>query len=43
MAAQRGSSGKETVVPMTAAAEQKSEPEKILAKLNWVHRRVSLY
>jgi acetyl-CoA decarbonylase/synthase complex subunit delta len=30
-------------VPMTAAAEQKSENQKILEKLNWVHRRVKLY
>ncbi len=43
MAAQRTGSSKEAVIPMTAAAEQKSEPEKILAKLNWVHRRVALY
>jgi acetyl-CoA decarbonylase/synthase complex subunit delta len=43
MAAQRTGSSQEAVIPMTAAAEQKSEPEKILAKLNWVHRRVALY
>jgi acetyl-CoA decarbonylase/synthase, CODH/ACS complex subunit delta len=30
-------------VSMTVAAEQKSENEKILAKLDWVHRRVKLY
>jgi acetyl-CoA decarbonylase/synthase complex subunit delta len=30
-------------VPMTAAAEQKNQNEKILEKLNWVHRRVKLY
>ena len=30
-------------VPMTAAAVQKSENEKILERLNWVHRRVKLY
>ena len=30
-------------VPMTVAAEQKSEIEKILARLDWVHRRVKLY
>jgi hypothetical protein len=28
---------------MTAAAEQKTEAEKILDKLNWVHRRIPLY
>jgi len=30
-------------VPMTVAAEQKSEIEKILARLDWVHRRTKLY
>ena len=30
-------------VSMTAAAVQKSETEKILERLNWVHRRVKLY
>ena len=30
-------------VPMTAAAEQKSENDRILERLNWVHRRVKLY
>jgi len=30
-------------VPMTAAAEQKTELEKMLDKLQWVHRRVKLY
>jgi acetyl-CoA decarbonylase/synthase complex subunit delta len=43
MAAERGGGDEATVIPMTAAAEQKTEAEKILDKLNWVHRRVSLY
>ncbi len=30
-------------VPMTAAAEQKSQNEKILERLTWIHRRVKLY
>ena len=30
-------------VPMTAAAVQKNQNEKILERLNWVHRRVKLY
>ncbi len=34
---------RDKVVPMTPAAEQKSEPEKILERLDWVHKRVSLY
>ena len=43
MAAVRKTGAADKVVPMTPAAEQKSEPEKILARLDWVHRRVSLY
>ncbi len=43
MAAERATTKEETVIPMTAAAEQKTEPEKILSRLNWVHRRVALY
>jgi acetyl-CoA decarbonylase/synthase complex subunit delta len=43
MAAERGTGKVDNVVPMTPAAEQKSEPEKILERLKWVHRRVSLY
>jgi len=43
IATQHAASGKDKVIPMTAAAEQKSEPDKILEKLNWVHRRVPLY
>ncbi len=43
LAAGRGTGAADNVIPMTPAAEQKSEPEKILARLNWVHRRVSLY
>jgi hypothetical protein len=42
MAAERSAGVADNVVPMTAA-EQKSEPEKILERLNWVHKRVSLY
>lgn len=30
-------------IPLTPAAVQKTEAEKILERLNWVHRRVSLY
>ncbi len=43
MAAARQTGAADKVVPMTPAAEQKSEPEKILERLNWVHKRVSLY
>jgi hypothetical protein len=43
MAAERKTGVADKVVPMTPAAEQKSEPEKILERLNWVHKRVSLY
>ncbi|WP_319407558.1 acetyl-CoA decarbonylase/synthase complex subunit delta [uncultured Desulfosarcina sp.] len=43
MAAQHATGEKDRVIPMTAAAEQKTEPEKILARLNWIHRRVSLH
>ena len=43
MAAERKTGAADNVVPMTPAAEQKSEPEKILARLDWVHKRVSLY
>jgi acetyl-CoA decarbonylase/synthase complex subunit delta len=42
LAAER-SSDEGADVPMTAAATQKSENDKILEKLNWVHRRVNLY
>jgi acetyl-CoA decarbonylase/synthase complex subunit delta len=42
LAAEHGSADADKVIPMTAAAEQKSEPEKILDRLNWVHRRTSL-
>ena len=43
MAAQRTAGEKDEAVSMTAAAVQKAEHEKILEKLNWVHRRVPLY
>jgi acetyl-CoA decarbonylase/synthase complex subunit delta len=43
LAAQRATGGKDEVIPMTPAAVQMSEAEKILDKLNWVHRRVPLY
>jgi len=43
MAGERGGTGAGKVIPMTPAAEQKSEPDKILQRLNWVHRRISLY
>jgi acetyl-CoA decarbonylase/synthase complex subunit delta len=35
--------GEAKVVSLTAAAAQKDQNEKILEKLNWVHRRVKLY
>ncbi len=35
--------GDEEEVPMTAAAEQKDQVQKILDNLKWVHRRVPLY
>ena len=40
---QRQKTAADEKIPMTAAAEQKSEPEKILEKLQWIHRRVNLY
>ena len=43
MAAQRAAGDTGKVIPMTPAAVQKTEAEKILEKLNWVHRRVALY
>lgn len=43
MAGERGGTGEGKVISMTPAAEQKSEPDKILQRLNWVHRRISLY
>ncbi len=43
MAAARKNGDADKVVPMTPATEQKSEPEKILERLDWVHKRVSLY
>jgi acetyl-CoA decarbonylase/synthase complex subunit delta len=43
MAAERATSGEEEAISMTAAAVQKSEAEKIIDKLKWVHRRVPLY
>jgi len=43
IAAKHAAAKTDEVISMTAAAEQKSEPEKILAKLQWVHRRVPLY
>jgi len=43
MAAQRSTGEAGKVIPMTPAAVQKTEAEKILDRLNWVHRRVSLY
>jgi acetyl-CoA decarbonylase/synthase complex subunit delta len=43
MAAQRAGEEGDAEVPMTAAAVQKSPTDKILDRLNWVHRRVSLY
>ena len=42
LAAKREKTEGETV-PMTAAAEQKTENDRILERLNWVHRRVKLY
>jgi acetyl-CoA decarbonylase/synthase complex subunit delta len=43
MAAERAKTETDNVIPMTPADEQKSEAEKILNKLDWVHKRVSLY
>jgi acetyl-CoA decarbonylase/synthase complex subunit delta len=43
LAAKRPAGEEDEAVSMTAAAIQKSESEKILDKLNWVHRRVPLY
>ena len=43
MATERAAGEGAKVIPMTPAAEQKSEADKIIEKLNWVHRRVKLY
>jgi acetyl-CoA decarbonylase/synthase complex subunit delta len=43
MAAKRDDAGEEAEVPMTAAAEQKDQVQKILDNLKWVHRRIPLY
>jgi len=42
-AAKRQVPKKGTTVPMTAAAEQKTDQEKMLDTLQWVHRRIKLY
>ena len=42
-AAERSTGIEDEVVPMTAADEQKSELNMIIDKLNWMHRRISLY
>ncbi len=42
-AANRGVEEEGTEVPMTAASTQKSIQDKMLEKLQWVHRRVNLY
>ncbi|MEN8246374.1 MAG: acetyl-CoA decarbonylase/synthase complex subunit delta [Thermodesulfobacteriota bacterium] len=43
LAAERAAAHDGEEVSMTAAAEQKSDLEKMLDRLNWVHRRVKLY
>jgi acetyl-CoA decarbonylase/synthase complex subunit delta len=43
LAAERATADTGKVIPMTPAVMQKSEADKILDRLNWVHRRVSLY
>ena len=40
MAAKRAAGDTDEVIPMTAAAVQKTEHEKILQRLNWLHKRV---
>ena len=42
-AAKRAASGADEAISMTAAAEQKSDLDKMLERLDWVHRRVKLY
>jgi len=42
-AAKHAASEADEAVPMTAAAEQKSDLDKMLERLDWVHRRVELY
>jgi len=41
MAAERAAGDADEVIPKTAAAVQKSEHEKILERLDWLHKRVS--
>jgi len=43
LAAKRDKAGEAEEVPMTAAAEQKDQVQKILDNLKWVHRRIPLY
>jgi acetyl-CoA decarbonylase/synthase, CODH/ACS complex subunit delta len=43
LAAKRAASETGEKVPMTPASEQKSDLEKMLDRLDWVHRRVKLY
>jgi len=43
LAAERAAAHAGEEISMTPAAEQKSELEKMLDRLNWVHRRVNLY
>jgi acetyl-CoA decarbonylase/synthase complex subunit delta len=40
MAAERAAGDTDEVIPMTAAAVQKTEHEKILQRLNWLHKRM---
>jgi acetyl-CoA decarbonylase/synthase complex subunit delta len=42
-AAKRAAPGADEAISMTAAAEQKSDLDKMLERLDWVHRRVKLY
>ena len=43
IAAERAAAHSDEEISMTAAAEQKSDLDKLLDRLNWVHRRVKLY
>ncbi|VEN74987.1 Inorganique carbon fixation via Wood-Ljungdahl pathway CdhD [Candidatus Desulfarcum epimagneticum] len=43
LAAKRDAGEEDEEIPMTPAAEQRTELERILDNLSWVHRRVNLY
>ncbi len=43
LAEKRAQKAMEKEIPLTASEKQKTEQEKILDRLNWIHRRIPLY